>query len=395
MSNDLSTFTPEIWAREMQTIFFKENVAIALANTEFRDQLKIGDTVNKPYRSHLIVKSYTKGSDITAQDVSGTNEQLTVATAKVVPFYVDDIDALQNKWAMATQYAQDAQRMLNNVLDQVIASEFTSANSDVYAADVGGSGATTPITLSTSNIQQVFTAASRKLDSLNIPQAGRFALIGPRILEVIRLYVGGKDTSMADVIGNNGKIAERFGFELYYSNNLAYSATWTPANQPSDGDTVTIAGVVFTFETSTLTTAGQVKSETSTAVTLDNLVAAINGTGTSGVEYYDLTDANRFKLTQAGIVATDGTTTLGIVGYGDISVAASEANDPWSLQTQHALFGHKGATDLVVQKAPNVEFRMAEKRLGRYVYPWVLYGYKTFADMKDALVDVNILTSAW
>ena len=57
--------------------------------------------------------------------------------------------------------------------------------------------------------------------------------------------------------------------------------------------------------------------------------------------------------------------------------------------------GMRGATDLVVQKTPSVEFRIAEKRLGRYVYPWMLYGKKTFVDMKDALVDVVLDASAY
>lgn len=91
MSNDLTAFNSEFWAREMQVVFHKENVAIGLANTELRAILSEGDTLNKPYRSYMTVKSYTKGTDITAQDVSGTNEQLSVATAKVIPFYVDDI----------------------------------------------------------------------------------------------------------------------------------------------------------------------------------------------------------------------------------------------------------------------------------------------------------------
>ena len=85
MANSITAFNEEIWSRQMQEVFFKENVAIALANTELRDQLSSGDTVNKPYRSHLVVKNYTKGTDITVQDVSGSNEQLTVSTAKVVP----------------------------------------------------------------------------------------------------------------------------------------------------------------------------------------------------------------------------------------------------------------------------------------------------------------------
>ena len=59
-SNDLSAFTPEFWAAEMQIIFFKECVALALANTELKADLKVGDTVRKPYRSKPIVKTYTK-----------------------------------------------------------------------------------------------------------------------------------------------------------------------------------------------------------------------------------------------------------------------------------------------------------------------------------------------
>ena len=55
----------------------------------------------------------------------------------------------------------------------------------------------------------------------------------------------------------------------------------------------------------------------------------------------------------------------------------------------------KKATDLVTQQAPNIEFRVAEKRLGRFCYPWTLYGVKTFTDMKDALCAVKLDASKW
>jgi hypothetical protein len=99
MSNTLGNtiFNPEFWGAEMQTIFFKENVALALANTELREYLTIGDVLHKPYRSHLHVKTYTKGSDITVFDVSGTDEYLTVDTTKIVPFYVDKLQIVHSK----------------------------------------------------------------------------------------------------------------------------------------------------------------------------------------------------------------------------------------------------------------------------------------------------------
>jgi len=41
----VGVFNSEYWAKEMQKIFFKDNVAIALANTELRAVLADGDTV--------------------------------------------------------------------------------------------------------------------------------------------------------------------------------------------------------------------------------------------------------------------------------------------------------------------------------------------------------------
>lgn len=387
----------------MQQIFFKENVAIALANTTFKEILHRGDTLNKPYRSHPVVKDYTKGTDITVSDRFATNEQLSVATAKVVPYYVDDIDQLENKWDTAARFAQDGQKLLNNVLDQVVLSEASnSAVNYIDQGDVGGSSGSN-ISASVSNIDQIFTAAARELNERNIPMSGRFFVIGGRMLELIQRYIGGRETAMGDIVGQNGKIMNRFGFELYYSNNLYFTATWTPADNPTAADYIEINGARLEFvaavdsdEASTANIGVDIGGNTAT--TLDNLVACINQSGTEGTTY-GTHDANndpaRWKLINCGAVGTDGTTYLGLVAYGDIIVSASDSNDPWSSQTSYPLFGMKGATDLVIQKKPNVAFRVAEKRLGRYIYPWMLYGYLTFADMEEALGYAKIDASGW
>jgi len=393
-NNSLSAFNPEFWAAEMQEIFFKENVAISLANAELRAVLKIGDRVNKPYRSHPQVTDYTSGKDITVFDVEGTNDYIEVTTAKLVPFYIDDIDRIQNKWDMASKYARDAMRLLNNVLDQVVLGQHSYASSDVYAADVGGSGATTNLVLTSSNISNVFTASSRKLDEYNISQRDRFAVLGTRAMEALRLSLSGRETGLGDKIGLNGLVGSRFGFDIYYSNNCPYSATFTPTALTAT-DTVSINGVTFTFS-DTPDAAGEVDSSGTLAESLALLVHAINSTGTPGATtYVAISDDNRWKITQAGIVATENDTALAITGYGDIVVTDSESDASWSVQTNHLLFGAKDAIDLLVQKSPSVEFRVAEKRLGRYIYPWMLYGIKTFGDGADQLVDVNIDASSW
>ena len=102
-------------------------------------------------------------------------------------------------------------------------------------------------------------------------------------------------------------------------------------------------------------------------------------------------------MTKNNVIAAESGTNINITANGELSVAEAltAAADVWSTQYSYLLMGAKKATDLVVQKAPNVEFRVAEKRLGRYVYPWMLYGVKTFTDMKDALCKVKLDASKW
>jgi len=398
MANSLTAFNPEYWAATMQTVRFRETVALGLANTEYRSVLSNGDTLNKPYRSRPVVKTYTKATDIVSVDRSATNEYLTVDTAEVVPFYVDDLDRVQNKWNSVDVFATDAMRALSSKLDQKVLGEYASATHTVDAGSVGGS-AGSAITLTQSTAQPIFSAAARKLDSYDVTPNNRFACIGPRFLETLRNSLSGRETSFGDQVGVNGSIGSRFGFNIYFSNNIAFSAVLTTGTITT-ADTVTIAGVTFTFKTTAATT-GEVDLASDAAGT-SLLVDAINNTNDYASEaglattYFELSAANRAILSKYGIkaVLTDATH-ITISGYGDVIVSTTGADMSWGSEVEHSLFGIKGATDLVLQKSPSVEFRMAEKRLGRYVYPWQLYGAKTFADMADALVDVQVDASDW
>lgn len=89
MANNLSAFNEAKWARDMQPVFYKENVAIALANTELRDYLEKGTVVHRPYMSDLIDQEYNRGTDITTfNDLTATDDYLVVDTCRIVPFYI-------------------------------------------------------------------------------------------------------------------------------------------------------------------------------------------------------------------------------------------------------------------------------------------------------------------
>jgi len=300
---------------------------------------------------------------------------------------------------MAAIYAKDAQQVLNNRIDQAVLAEYSNAYSFVSAQDLGGSG-TGVASVSLANISNLFTVAGRKLDKYNRGQNKRFSVIGPRLREYLRLAVSGRETAFGDKIGSNGMIGGRFGFDIHYSNNVPFTAVITTNAIGVDAEYFYIDGVKFTFEADggNCDAAGEIDIGTNEADTMANVVLAINGTtaGTADT-YYDVSEDDREALHLGGIVAShDNSHTLTITGYGDVVIDVSGASN-MSLTTnaQYPLFGVKGATDFVVEKEPNVEFRVAEKRLGKYVYPWMRYGKKTFTKEKKSLVYAKVDTSSW
>lgn len=406
MANAITAFSPKYWSRRMQMVHEKEVVYRAICNFEEKATLRQGQIVDRPYRSAMYAQTYTKGTDVTIQDITGTSETLTVDTAKVVPFYVDDLDAIQNKWDTVDAYAEDASNDLYEIVDADILAEYANAASDVDDYDFGGTDGN-GVTVATTNILQLFTRAGKKLRAQNIKKKDWFAVISPEVEQVLLEYLGGKESALGDSTGENGHIGKFMGFQIYVSNNLSFTARLAFGTTPTADDTVTVNGVVFTFK-ATPAAAGEVDIGSDAPTSLDNLVAAINnsngyaaGAG-SATAYFEVTAANRLLL--SNITATDGTTYMNIVHKGgswqtstQLAETLTAAADIWTaaLRIQHNLFGRKNAIDLVIQKEPNVEFRKPPLKLGRNVLPWVLYGKKTFVEGTKMLVDVKVRTDAF
>lgn len=402
MANSLSVLNREFWSNEMQKVLFVENTAVYVANTRLKDQLGgDGDTGNRPILSSPIISTYTPGSDLTDVDLTATNEQLTITTWKAASIYVDDTDMKQNFYGAASESARRMQQQHNNVIEQAVMTEVTNATHTVDAGSVGGSAGSN-ISLNTDNAPQVFTAAHTKLYSVDAPMGNRIAIIGAHTLETLRLQQAGRPTGLGDQVTQNGIVGPLFGWQIVYNNNLRFSATLTMSTNPSDGDTVTIAGVVFTFRTTQGALAGSVNICSDAAHTVTSFVASINTPQTTVAEVTDagfnaLSGADVLLLQKRGIVATDNTTTIGIVGYGDIVVSETLTAAPnvWSAQLQDSLFLIKGAIDLVVQIPPKVEVTRVEKRFGERVKSLSGYGKKTFADGAREMVRVKFDASAW
>lgn len=351
--------------------------------------------------SDLIDQTYTRGQDITTfNDLTATDDTITVDTCKIVPFYIDDLDKIENKYEAATEAAVRAQRRLNNRLDQKVLSNYSSANGFISAQDLGGSG-TGSIAIGQANIYNLFAVAERKLEHNNVADGNELkALLGPRHLETLKLAVAGRETGFGDTVGENGVVGKRFGFTIVKTNNLPFTAVITIADTAHDADTFTIDDVVFTWETdgANCAVAGEVSIGASATESGDCLVLALNGTTAGTTDTYcDVSVGDRKKLRDHGISATNNAGVVTITGYGDVAIGGTDVSNHVTVTslTQYPIFLAGKPIDLIVQKNPSVEFRVAEKRLGRYVYAWTKYGSGVWTNMKDCFLYAKTDVSSW
>lgn len=390
----------------MQMKHEKTDVFRAIVSMEERATLKKGDTVHRPYRSAISVQTYTRGTAFTVQDLTDTDESLAVSTSKIAPFYVDDLDALQHNYAVLNSYADDAAVQLGNWIDGDVLGEYDQAASKVGLYDLGGGGSLDDgigFTVTTTNIQKVFAVAARKLNKQNISQANRFAVISPEFYQVLLEYLAGKESTLGDSTGVNGHVGKYFGFDLYVSNATGWSGSMSFATIPVDTEAIVINGVTFTADADGAAVgAGHFSIETTNDLAAANLVLAINGTGTPSVDtYIELSAADRALMSgiTASYSASTDVLTLKAEGKGFVAVSGTFGSgaDVWTAtkQIQHCLFGQKGATDLVIQKAPNVEVKEVQDKLGKNIAPWTLYGLKTFREGTFKLVDVLVRSDAY
>lgn len=388
MANNFTALRWEEWASEVQDNLYPTVTAMDFAKIV---EMEGADTVNKPYINKPLVQTYTPGSDFSVTDYSGTNEQLLIDTVEVSPIYIDKVDEVLSNYSIRSDYTNEIIQTLAVRLDAKVFSEYDNFTHDVDNGNIGGTAGTS-ISINASNVRAALAAAATKLDNANVPQAGRMAILSPSTCSALALSAANQDMPrVSEDAFSRGYVGYYFGFYVYKSANLTWTGRWTPADNPSADATISIKGVTLTFKASP-SAAGEVDIGGSTAATIDNIVTLLNDPGTTTATGIALSVEDQAKLT--GLVATDGTTYLGIefVGGGEVAVTSSESADPWSLETVHNVLGQRGRIHLGLAPVPKLGFNQEPKRMpgsGNLVGS-IDYGLKTFTRDKDYLVDLNI-----
>lgn len=305
-------FSPVIYSKQVQLAFRKASIVDAITNNDYFGEIaNMGDTVKIIKEPEITVSSYLRGTTIAPQDLTDNDFSLVVDKANYFAFKVDDIEEAHSHvnfqslasdraaYRLADQFDQEVLGYLSGykqsalhanadtVNDQVNGTKANSSagNDELLAANKLNKGDFGNITTSGADDHSIPVAArlpgatalptayvspamlvsrmARLLDAQNVPSTGRWIVIDPVMMEVLR----DEDSRFlnADFGGSglmNGLVLNNFhGFRVHISNNLPSDgtgpATTGTANQNAN------YGVIVAGHDSAVATAEQInKTET-------------------------------------------------------------------------------------------------------------------------------------
>jgi hypothetical protein len=437
MANTFPTKT--VWSRIFQLSRYKVPVYSLLAKMDLVDELEFGASVKRTYSSDFATGKMSAAGGYNIRNRVNTEEQIDIDQKDFIASRFPSWEKLL--WVMNNdqKFSQDSAARLHTQLDadglNVVRAGAgqTLDDSVISAGGVAGNG----ITATIGNIIQIFSTAEELLNLANatypsvVPYTGnvkldlandmKVAICDPHTINIIRQYQAGRNTPLGDTsVKNQGYVGYFMGFNVFSSNSLPFTATLAMPTQPTDGDTVVIGGVTFTFKTTLGSTAGNVLIGGSADAARANLTALINAPFTTTAQGVALTSTEIDVSTATGVAkalifgdpadttnaqvnisATNDNTadTMAIVvkGVNKITVSdtltAADGIFTTTLQCVNNIFAVTKCYDLILKRDPSIDTNPVSNSVAKDFIFWDLYGRKVFRDQAVKIVNVKMQAS--
>jgi len=223
-------FLPAIYSQKVLKYFRRSSVVEAITNTDYAGEIEnFGDSVKIIKEPTITVSAYTRGSTVSAQDLTDTEITLTVDQGNYFAFKVDDIEERQahlNWEALATSSGAYA---LKKQYDYNV---LTNINSNASTDTTNLGAASSAISCNTGDeCANFLSTGARLLDEADVPEEGRWCVAPPQFYEILRQ--ASSKLMDASITGEsmsalmNGAVTARkvHGFTLYQSNAIAVGST--------------------------------------------------------------------------------------------------------------------------------------------------------------------------
>ena len=383
MANSLSALNPTYFKNTIQDYLNNMMVGMPISNRKCEALLTDGQAVDFPYINDVRVQSYTQGTDLTADALTAVSDTLTVNQSKVALFVVDPVQEKQAKADYPITLSKQCAYVIGNEMDQNLLAAGVAGATDT----VTGGALTTATLLSK-------MADSRAELARNNAQGDYFYVLDPERISLLAQTFISNGFQVGDKTLVNGFAGRAMGFDIYESNNLAYSVTLTVDTIPTAAETITVAGVEWTLIADGGTcAAGEMKIGGDVADFKTIFVAAINGaTAPTAGDYLDVATADRRKYQNMQVsAATFGGDDCVITAYGKIagSETMAVATNIFGTETSNALCGVKGAISLALQMTPELYVREEPLQLATNYMVHHLYGSTVFTRDAARLVKLS------
>lgn len=207
----VTTFIPELWAARLQEHYTRALVVANLLNRNYEGEIRqYGDTVHINSLEDITVKDYTPNTDIDAPEQLTTVDQtLVIDHGKYYNFYVNDVDAAQARGDLMDKAMTNAANLIAQDTEDYVISKLLADATD------GGSG-----TLTAGNVYEAIVTLKTKMDTGNVPRAGRKLIVPPSVEGFLLLDDRFVKGAQGENRLSNGLVARAAGFDIYMSTAL-------------------------------------------------------------------------------------------------------------------------------------------------------------------------------
>lgn len=211
---------PTIWSARILAYLDKTFVyGSAFTNRDYEGEVKdAGDKVKILQIGPIAVGDYS-GILGDAQELTDTDQTLTIDQRKYFNFHVDDVADRTSVLKLVDEGSKRAAQAMSDVRDVFVSGLHTG----VDAASLVGTDAA-PVTVGFSTGQtkpyDAFLDLTQTLDEANVPGVDRRAVLPPWFIRALKAQFGDRGSGLGDTIATNGLIGQLDGVAIYQSNNV-------------------------------------------------------------------------------------------------------------------------------------------------------------------------------